>query len=206
MQFRDLKVGDMFRFWGFGCSKEYIKISENSYKEIGKLDDFAIPVYNFYRDVVVLEYFKHLKLGDRFTWNGMDFMKVSEYTAKADDDRYLNPPLGTLVMPHIFANARYFIKKSIPEDAVSYCMNDVVVTAGLLDATRITPKKVIFNKPATIVIWGDGTKTVVKVQKKPGSDKYAEKYDKEKGLALCYMKKFLGNDNTFNKVLKEWLN
>ena len=28
---------------------------------------------------------------------------------------------------------------------------------------------------------------------------------KEKGLALCYMKKMLGNDNQFHKVFKEWI-
>lgn len=59
-------------------------------------------------------------------------------------------------------------------------------------------KKVIFNKPATIVIWADDTKTVVKAQK-------GEKYDKEKGLALCYMKKILGNQGNFNNVFREWI-
>lgn len=59
-------------------------------------------------------------------------------------------------------------------------------------------KKVIFNKPATIVIWADNTKTVVKAQK-------GEKYDKEKGLALCYMKKILGNQGNFNDVFREWV-
>ena len=61
-------------------------------------------------------------------------------------------------------------------------------------------KKVIFNKPATIVIWADGTKTVVKCQKDKNG-KY-EKYDKEKGLALCYMKKALGNKYDYYDVVK----
>lgn len=46
--------------------------------------------------------------------------------------------------------------------------------------------KAIFNDPATIVLWADGTKTVVKCQE-------GDAYDPEKGLALCYMKKYLGN-------------
>ena len=37
-------------------------------------------------------------------------------------------------------------------------------------------KKVIFNDPATIILWLDGTKTVVKV--------IDEKFDPEKGLAV----------------------
>lgn len=59
-------------------------------------------------------------------------------------------------------------------------------------------KKVIFNAPATIVLWTDGTKTVVKCGKN-------DTYDLEKGLALCIAKKYLGNKSNFNNVFKEWL-
>lgn len=58
-------------------------------------------------------------------------------------------------------------------------------------------KQVIFNPPATIVLWEDGTKTVVKCD---GRDEYDPKY----GLALCYMKKALGNSSrNLNDVLHE---
>ena len=46
-------------------------------------------------------------------------------------------------------------------------------------------EKVIFNPPATIVMWNDGTKTVVKAQEGDG-------WDMEKGLAMCVAKKMLG--------------
>lgn len=59
-------------------------------------------------------------------------------------------------------------------------------------------EKVIFNEPATIVIWKDGSKTVVKCQKN-------DEYDPEKGLALCFMKKALGNKGNFNNILKKEL-
>lgn len=59
-------------------------------------------------------------------------------------------------------------------------------------------KKVIFNAPATIVLWTDNTKTVVKCGKN-------DTYDAEKGLALCIAKKYLGNKGNFNNVFKEWL-
>jgi hypothetical protein len=58
--------------------------------------------------------------------------------------------------------------------------------------------KVIFNYPATVVIWNDGTKTVVKCQ--PG-----DTYSKETGLALCIAKKYLGNKGNFNEVFKKWI-
>lgn len=60
------------------------------------------------------------------------------------------------------------------------------------------PEKVIFNDPATIVYWDDGTKTVVKCQ--PG-----DIFSAETGLITAMLKKYMGNDNTFNRVVNEWL-
>lgn len=54
-------------------------------------------------------------------------------------------------------------------------------------------EKVIFNAPATIVFWKDGTKTVVKAQ---GDDEF----DPEKGLAMAICKKALGNDRDYYEV------
>lgn len=46
-------------------------------------------------------------------------------------------------------------------------------------------KKVIFNDPATIVFWNDGTKTIVKA--------HNEKFDPEKGMAMAIAKYYLGS-------------
>lgn len=59
-------------------------------------------------------------------------------------------------------------------------------------------KDVIFNDPATIVIWSDDTKTVVKCQE-------GDTYSKELGLAMCISKKFLGNKGNFNEEFKKWI-
>lgn len=59
-------------------------------------------------------------------------------------------------------------------------------------------KDVIFNNPATIVLWKDGTKTVVKCQE-------GDTYSKELGLAMCISKKYLGNKGNFNEVFKKWI-
>ena len=58
--------------------------------------------------------------------------------------------------------------------------------------------RVIFNYPATIVLWSDGTKTVVKCGER-------DKWDPEKGLAMAVAKKAMGNKGNYNKVLKKWL-
>lgn len=56
-------------------------------------------------------------------------------------------------------------------------------------------KKVIFNYPATIILWDDGTKTVVHC----GAD---EKFDPEKGIAMCLLKKMLGNTGDYNNYIR----
>lgn len=82
-------------------------------------------------------------------------------------------------------------------------INDILGTNKEVNMNTVYRKlaimDVIFNGPATIVIWSDNTKTVVKAQD-------GEKIDYEKGLAMAISKKFLGNKgnyyNTFEKYLK----
>ena len=59
-------------------------------------------------------------------------------------------------------------------------------------------KDVIFNEPATIILWADGTKTVVKCQEGEG-------YDPEKGMAMAISKRALGNKGNYCEVFKKWL-
>ena len=59
-------------------------------------------------------------------------------------------------------------------------------------------KKVIFNDPATIVYWNDGTKTVVKCQE-------GDVFDPEKGLAMAISKKYFGNKGNYCEVFKKWV-
>jgi hypothetical protein len=56
--------------------------------------------------------------------------------------------------------------------------------------------KVIFTKnKETIVLWKDGTKTIVTCQE-------GDTFDKEKGLALCIIKYIFGNIAEFNNIFK----
>lgn len=59
-------------------------------------------------------------------------------------------------------------------------------------------KNVIWNCPATIVFWTDGTKTVVKAQ---GNDSF----DPEKGLVMAIAKKAMGNKGNYYNEIKKWL-
>lgn len=59
-------------------------------------------------------------------------------------------------------------------------------------------KDVIFNPPATIVLWDDNSKTVVKAQN-------GEPYDPEKGLAMCIVKKVYGNRGKYFNNISKWV-
>lgn len=62
--------------------------------------------------------------------------------------------------------------------------------------SRPHPKKVIFSGPATTILWTDGTKTTVKC-----SDE--DVWENEVGIAMCYLKKLLGNKGNYNNIFRE---
>lgn len=59
-------------------------------------------------------------------------------------------------------------------------------------------KKIIVNeaRETVCVLWKDGTKTIMKPQ--PG-----DKFDPEKGIALCFMKRSYGNRGCFNDAFRD---
>ena len=59
-------------------------------------------------------------------------------------------------------------------------------------------KKVIFNPPATVVYWTDGTKTVVKCSEN-------DIFDPEKGLAMAIAKRSTGNNRGYYKEIRHWI-
>lgn len=61
-----------------------------------------------------------------------------------------------------------------------------------------TITKIVFNDPATIVFWRDGSKTIVKCNPE-------DKFDPEKGLAMARMKKMFGNNGFYNDIFRKWL-
>ena len=71
-------------------------------------------------------------------------------------------------------------------------------TGNLYFRFKAEIKDVIFNNPATIILWNDDTKTVVKCGE-------GEVYDPEKGLAMAIAKKFLGNQGNYYDTFKKYL-
>ena len=98
---------------------------------------------------------------------------------------------------------------SIPVDSISAnSLSGGSISGGSISAQfqngseivwGVTPpkiNKVIHNKPATIVFWEDGTKTIVKAQD--------EDYDAEKGIAMAYVKKIHQNKGSYFNDIKKW--
>ena len=84
----------------------------------------------------------------------------------------------------------------VERKSTSSCVYYAATTAKSVSEPSI--KKVIFNYPATIVLWSDGSKTVVKCQD-------GDVYDPEKGLAMAISKKALGNKGNYCNEFKKWL-
>lgn len=71
--------------------------------------------------------------------------------------------------------------------------NGIRTTGELYRNFQVTPERVIYNDPATIVFWKDGTKTVVKCMD-------GDTYNPEVGLAMCVCKKLY--DSKYHKFFK----
>lgn len=79
--------------------------------------------------------------------------------------------------------------------------NDQGLTSRNDAGPRVSPftiKKAYFNDPVTVVLWADGTKTIVRC----GED---DIYDPEKGLAMAISKKALGNKGNYYNTFKKYL-
>lgn len=145
-----------------------------------------------------------------------DYMtiEITASTARYGGEKEVNYKLQTITV------TENFLKKKIME-AVRMLLNEaseqnLVVTRGAAKSMytsiastaptkfsfsidyRHQIKKVIFNDPATIIFWEDGSKTVVKCQ--PG-----DKYDKMTGFAMACAKYMFGNEGNYYEVFKKWV-
>ena len=97
----------------------------------------------------------------------------------------MNRNLGKKIEYWKIANSYYGVNPvNTKSEIKEYYMNNIT--------------KVIFNDPATIVFWRDGTKTVVKCNPD-------DVFDPEKGLAMACMKKLFGNNGFYNDIFRKWL-
>lgn len=95
-------------------------------------------------------------------------------------------------------------------DAIRYCYNDVLTTRQYAKTLSVTASlsqaqlrvnipsmidRVIFNNPATIIIWKDGSKTIVKKSED-------DQWDPEKGFCMAIIKKLYGHTSFMKKYIE----
>lgn len=68
---------------------------------------------------------------------------------------------------------------------------------GTDEMKKLDVKKIIFSGPKTIVLWGDGTKTIVSMSKNE------TKFDPEAAFCAAYTKKMFGTNSKIKRVIEE---
>lgn len=195
MLFKDLAVGDVFK----------LITGDTTFIKLSNVNDNEYPFrkyYNYPSNILIID-----KLHYGVISPMAEVYRVKEYHGNEQE----KTSLKEFYQKHIKDDSTRFMTyggvpyDKISKDALHYTEADVKNTMAFLELCQEYQKvsfpsveKVIFNDPATIVIWGDGSKTMVKCQ---GDDKF----DPEKGLALCFMKKALGNKSNFNNVIHTWV-
>lgn len=88
-------------------------------------------------------------------------------------------------------------KKAVYDGPLRVITNASCVNAPRMEDDNI--ENVFFNKEkrTTVVKWKDGVITKVTCNE-------ADQFDKEKALALCYMKRYFKNRGAFNKVIQHY--
>lgn len=135
--------------------------------------------------------------------------KIDDYTVYNDGDRFSEPILQANLIGTV-TNVGAYRSRTLREvlqefedrlnsdnrPRVNYSGYSKGIAKPYVDPMDI--KDVIFNPPATIVFWADGTKTVVKAQN-------GEPFDPEKGLAMAITKRIYGDKGRYFEVIKKWV-
>lgn len=94
-----------------------------------------------------------------------------------------------------------FLENELDEDEIDNDLNLIRMIEELEEEEQydyLAYERIIFNDPATIVIWADGTRTVVKACKE-------DKFDKGVGLKTALLQRVFGKDidKEINKIVDE---
>ena len=115
------------------------------------------------------------------------------------------PTMISEKMYNMYMNSSYGAEGISTRNAATGDINNASISTRKVEYNamwkRTKIKNVIFNDPATIVFWSDGTKTVVKCGEN-------DIYDPEKGLAMAVAKKYLGTNKSHSNYMdefKKWL-
>lgn len=129
-------------------------------------------------------------------------MGEEKYTLKIDTKIWDNlPVINDKETTHHAMDAMRYVylggRASSKSESIKEMFKKFVLGEEDMLEPKIRVKKLIFDYPATIVYWYDGTKTVVKCRE-------GETFDKETGLAMAMCKKLIGDKykSRFRKIIK----
>lgn len=161
-------------------------------------DEWLIPVKTEFpvvssQTVVIKLTDAYYKMHEMFPGMHIDF------DTSGFDDYRVNIEVGSLEDAYRIA--------ALLSDAATHMNNlkNIPATTGdkpevkwcMVDASLV-PKKIIYNGPATIVLWADGTKTVVKCSKH-------DSQNAETGFLWALAEKVYGSKSRLDKVMRRWL-
>ena len=180
-------IRDKINTSGMPIFKEMLNTLEHKFSNINKDDcHWLINPEHFYKICETYEMmgFDIERNANRMRINGIDVLFTDDLLIEKEYPLYrIELVYKKPILHHIYANNNLFFSPS------EININNIPEV-----------KKVIFNDPATIIYWKDGTKTVVKCQK-------GDVFDSEKGFAMAFLKKCWGNKGNFNdkliKIMKE---
>lgn len=90
------------------------------------------------------------------------------------------------------------LKEASDLDAVIYSFDFLnKLTGGTDEMKKLDVKKIIFSGPKTIVLWSDGTKTIVSMSKDE------PRFDPEAAFCAAYTKKMFGANSKIKRIIKE---
>lgn len=94
-----------------------------------------------------------------------------------------------------------FLENELDEDEIDNDLNLIRMIEELEEEEQydyLAYERIIFNDPATIIIWADGTRTVAKACKE-------DKFDKGVGLKTALLQRVFGKsiDKEINKIVDE---
>lgn len=175
------------------CCDEFLSIAPHGLKN--------------FDDIIILD-FKATGVASSNSNNYVEFIKSNNFQILIDDkfvklsvshnDTFFEVVYVTIIYTRIsITNSVYGLLPTIKKNELKTIINSAYGKSiyELPTNANLGIKKVIFNKPATVVLWEDGSKTVVKVNK-------GEKWDPEKGFAMAIIKKKYGLKQFF-KYMEE---
>ena len=105
-----------------------------------------------------------------------------------DNNRIFSDDILTELLADNLKDLRNKRKKELEEELARKKREDINHFIAKID-------KVYFGKGTTVIKWKDGTSTKVKCQD-------GEKFDKEKGVAMCIIKHMFGDIGYYNEIFK----